>query len=58
MLPLLFGGGVYRTGPLSLHSTTQLETIRLFTDVEFDVDKRDDGSVVVENANVLPLSGF
>jgi len=58
MLPLLFGGGVYRTGRLSLHSTTQLETIRLFTDVEFDVDKRDDGSVVVENKKALPLSGF
>jgi RNA 3'-terminal phosphate cyclase (ATP) len=37
LLPMALGaGGVFRTGPLSLHATTQIETIRLFLDVPIE----------------------
>ncbi len=37
LLPMALGaGGVFRTGPLSLHTTTQIETIRLFLDVPIE----------------------
>lgn len=39
LLPLaIAGGGRYRSGPLSLHSTTNIDTIRQFLDVPIRVD--------------------
>jgi len=39
LLPLaLAGGGTYLTLPLSLHATTNIETIRRFLDVQIDVE--------------------
>ena len=38
LLPMaLAGGGAYVTGPLSLHATTNIETIRRFLDVLIEV---------------------
>jgi RNA 3'-terminal phosphate cyclase (ATP) len=40
LLPMsLAAGGAYLTGPLSLHSTTNIETIRQFLDVPITVDE-------------------
>jgi RNA 3'-terminal phosphate cyclase (ATP) len=37
LLPMAMGaGGVFRTGPLSLHATTQIETIRRFLEVPIE----------------------
>ncbi|MCS6899405.1 MAG: RNA 3'-terminal phosphate cyclase [Myxococcales bacterium] len=43
LLPLALGrGGVYRTGPLSLHTRTQIETIQRFLDVSIRVREVND----------------
>jgi len=40
LLPMaLAGGGAYLTGPLSLHATTNIDTIRQFLDVPITVDE-------------------
>lgn len=47
MLPLAIGaGGRYRTLPLSLHSTTNIDTIGLFLDVPIAVEPADGGVIV------------
>ncbi|MAG55367.1 MAG: RNA 3'-phosphate cyclase [Planctomycetes bacterium] len=48
MIPCaLAGGGQFRTGPLSLHATTNLEVIEEFLDVPSRVEENDDGTVTV-----------
>ncbi|MFT5684611.1 MAG: RNA 3'-terminal phosphate cyclase (ATP) [Myxococcota bacterium] len=48
LLPMaLAGGGKFRTSPLSLHTTTNIEVIQRFLDVPFEVTNQEDGSVVV-----------
>ncbi len=48
LLPLAVArGGRFRTQPLSLHATTNVETIQQFLDVRFRIDAATDGSVVV-----------
>jgi RNA 3'-terminal phosphate cyclase (ATP) len=43
LLPMaLWGGGSFTTFPLSLHSTTNIEVIRIFLDVAIDVRQMDD----------------
>ncbi len=50
MLPMaLAAGGRYRTGPLSLHATTNVETIALFLDVPIGVEPAPGGVVVRVN---------
>ena len=39
-----FGGGVFRTTGLSLHSTTQLEGLRHFLEIDALVDCEDNGN--------------
>lgn len=52
MLPMAIGkargtgGGSYRTGPLSRHSTTHIDIIREFLDVEVLVSEQDDAFLV------------
>ena len=52
MLPMAIGkakgtgGGSYRTGPLSLHSTTHIDIIREFLDIEVSVTEQDDAFLV------------
>jgi len=38
----LAGGGSYMTGPLSLHTTTNIEVIKMFLDVEITVTQTND----------------
>lgn len=41
LLPMaVAGGGSFRTGPLSLHTTTNMDVIREFLDVEFSVEAK------------------
>jgi RNA 3'-terminal phosphate cyclase (ATP) len=49
LLPMvLSAGGHFRTGPLSSHTTTNIDTIRAFLpDVVVDAKKQDDRSVIV-----------
>ena len=48
LLPLaVAGGGRFRTTPLSLHATTNIETIAHFLDIPIHVSPRPDGSVDV-----------
>ena len=48
LLPLaLAGGGSFATPPLSEHARTNIETIRLFLDVEITAREREDGSWLV-----------
>jgi RNA 3'-terminal phosphate cyclase (ATP) len=49
LLPMaLAGGGRFRTGPLTLHSTTNIDTIRLFLDVPITTrEEREGGPVEV-----------
>ena len=47
LLPMaLAGGGRFRTGPLSLHATTNMEVISKFLDVTFRVEEVEGGVVV------------
>jgi RNA 3'-terminal phosphate cyclase (ATP) len=49
LIPLaLAGSGAYTTGPLSLHTTTNIEVIKLFLPVEFDVRELTGGTWLVE----------
>ena len=49
LLPLALGaGGRYRTGPLSLHTTTNIEIIRKFLDAEISTEQTEDGTWQVE----------
>jgi len=51
LIPLaMAGGGCFRTGPLSLHTRTNLDIVQRFLDVRFEVDERDDGTTVVSIA--------
>lgn len=48
LLPMaLAGGGRFRTGPLSLHTTTNIEVIQRFIDVSIVTNALEDGSVEV-----------
>lgn len=48
MIPCaIAGSGVYRTGPLSLHATTNIEVIKQFLDVRIDVDEQESGTPTV-----------
>ena len=48
LLPLaVAGGGRFRSAPLSLHATTNIETIARFLDVTIRVERVDDRSVIV-----------
>lgn len=44
------GGGSFRTGPLSLHTTTNMDVIRKFLDVEFRVEQHGDVHTVTVEA--------
>jgi len=47
LLPLaIAGGGAFRCAPLSLHATTNIETIGLFLDVPFRVEPAGDAVIV------------
>ncbi|MCX5747773.1 MAG: RNA 3'-terminal phosphate cyclase [Proteobacteria bacterium] len=47
LLPMaLAGGGSFRTGPLSLHATTNIDTIRMFLDVPISVTELPGGALV------------
>ena len=49
LIPLALGaGGIYRTGPLSLHTTTNTEIIRMFLDVEITTEQTEDGNWQIE----------
>ena len=49
LIPLaLAGGGAYRTGPLSLHTTTNIEVIKKFLPVEISTQAADDGTFLIE----------
>ena len=37
------GGGSFRTLPLTLHSTTHIEVLRAFLDIDIQVEDSDDG---------------
>ena len=42
MIPMaMAGGGTFRTLPLTLHSTTNIEILKKFLDVQVDVNKLD-----------------
>lgn len=44
LLPMaIAGSGTFLTGPLSLHSTTNMDVIRHFLDASFAVEEREDG---------------
>lgn len=45
LLPLALAGGSFRSGPLSLHATTNIDTIQRFVDVDIEVSE--DGMVRV-----------
>ncbi|HEY0253288.1 MAG TPA: RNA 3'-terminal phosphate cyclase, partial [Kofleriaceae bacterium] len=57
LLPLaIAGGGAFRTDDLSLHATTNMETIKKFLDVEFEIHRGGDGvNVVVKKAPQVPF---
>lgn len=42
------GGGVFRTIPLSLHSTTHIDILRRFLDIEIETNEQEDGSILVK----------
>jgi RNA 3'-terminal phosphate cyclase (ATP) len=44
------GGGVFRTLPLSLHSTTHIDLLRRFLDIDMTTQEQPDGSVIVKAA--------
>ena len=45
LIPLALGrGGSFQTGPLSAHTTTNMEVIRKFLDVTFEVDQSGEGA--------------
>ncbi len=49
LIPLaLAGGGSYRTGPPSLHTTTNIEVIKKFLRVEIEVRELHDGTWLIE----------
>nr|MDQ3367882.1 RNA 3'-terminal phosphate cyclase [Myxococcota bacterium] len=49
LLPFaLAGGGRFRCAPLSLHATTNIETIQRFVDVPFRVEPVGSGGVAVD----------
>ncbi|HEX8073311.1 MAG TPA: RNA 3'-terminal phosphate cyclase [Pyrinomonadaceae bacterium] len=49
LIPLaLAGGGAYTTGPLSLHTTTNIEVIKLFLPVAFETRELAGGTWLVE----------
>jgi RNA 3'-terminal phosphate cyclase (ATP) len=41
------GGGMFRTMELSLHSTTHLEILRRFLEIDVQVDREDNGNCLV-----------
>jgi len=43
----LAGGGSFRTGPLSLHSRTNIDVIEMFLDVKFSVEEDADSTTTV-----------
>ena len=48
LIPMaLAGAGVFRTGPLSLHATTNISVIEQFLETRFSVSRLDDGLVEV-----------
>jgi RNA 3'-terminal phosphate cyclase (ATP) len=49
LIPLaLAGGGSFATGPLSLHTMTNIEIIKKFLDVDISVTRSKDGNFVIE----------
>ncbi|MFT3695389.1 MAG: RNA 3'-terminal phosphate cyclase [Kofleriaceae bacterium] len=48
LLPMaIAGGGKFRTDDLSLHATTNMDTIKAFLDVDFEIHRGGDGVTVI-----------